>query len=128
VKGWSSRQLIKREVEISTRDFRGIDKDTFLAKVTKAYMAIVGDGRGGIFCENALLPPGEWRTSTQERIGIGSFDVILTNPPFGSKIPVKGRNVLAQYELGYKWNKNHRTGKFEKTNKNIRYFKLGIKD
>jgi len=42
--------------------------------------------------------------------------VVLTNPPFGSKIPVKGRNVLAQYELGYKWKKDRKTGKWEKTN------------
>ena len=115
-KGWSNRQLIRRELEVSIGDFRGIDKDAFLAQVTKAYMAIVGDGRGGIFCENALLPNEDWDVVTQEKISLGSFDVVLTNPPFGSKIPVKGRNVLAQYELGYKWKKNRKTGKWEKTN------------
>lgn len=115
-KSWSNRQLIRRELEASIGDFRGIDKDAFLTKVTKAYMAIVGDGRGGIFCENALLPAEEWQISTREKIDIGSFSIVLTNPPFGSKIPVKGRNILTQYELGYKWKKNSKTGKWEKTN------------
>lgn len=55
-KGWSERQLTKREFEVATDCFRGIDKDAFLAKVCKAYMALVGDGRGGIFCANSLEP------------------------------------------------------------------------
>ncbi|MEM4218112.1 MAG: N-6 DNA methylase [Candidatus Methanomethylicaceae archaeon] len=56
-KGWRERQLTKRELEVATDCFRGIDKDAFLAKVCKAYMALVGDGRGGVFCHNALEPP-----------------------------------------------------------------------
>jgi len=40
--------------EIASRTFFGIDKEFDLAKVTKAYMAIVGDGRGGIFCADSL--------------------------------------------------------------------------
>jgi type I restriction enzyme M protein len=115
VKGWSERQLFKREVEVSTRNFRGIDKDDFLAKVTKAYMAIVGDGRGGIFCDNSLLPPEDWKTSTSQSIRPGLFDVVLTNPPMGKKIVVKGERLLSQYELGRKWKLNKDTNTFEPT-------------
>ena len=28
-----------------------------------------------------------------------SFDIVLTNPPFGAKIPVTGRDILSQYQL-----------------------------
>ena len=66
-------------------------------------MALIGDGRGGVFCENSLLPPTEWHQVTQSKIKLGTFDVVLTNPPFGSKIPIKGEAVLSQYDLGYKW-------------------------
>jgi type I restriction enzyme M protein len=114
-KGWSDRQLFKREVEVSTRNFRGIDKDDFLAKVTKAYMAIVGDGRGGIFCDNSLLPPEDWKTITSQSIHLGTFDVILTNPPMGKKIVVKGDRILSQYELGKKWKINKDTKTIEPT-------------
>jgi len=58
-KGWSAVQLDRRKRDIASKCFRGIDKDSFLAKVTKAYMAIIGDGRGGVFCENSLHPPKE---------------------------------------------------------------------
>ena len=115
-KGWSHVQLDRKKRDIASKCFRGIDKDSFLAKVTKAYMAIIGDGRGGVFCENSLHPPQDWHHATRDSIEIGSFNVVLTNPPFGTRIPIKGERVLAQYELGYKWRKDKRTGKVEKTN------------
>jgi type I restriction enzyme M protein len=115
-KGWSAVQLDRKKRDIASKCFRGIDKDSFLAKVTKAYMAIIGDGRGGVFCENSLLPPKDWHHTTRDSIEIGSFNVALTNPPFGTKIPIKGEPVLAQYALGYKWKKDKKTSKVEKTN------------
>jgi type I restriction enzyme M protein len=108
-KNWSERQRLKREVDVATNCFRGIDKDSFLAKVCKAYMALIGDGRGGVFCENSLNPPSEWHAITQAKVKLGSFDVLLTNPPFGSKIPVKGAAVLSQYDLGSKWERDRVT-------------------
>ena len=89
-KNWHDRQLIKREVEIATDCFRGIDKDEFLAKVCKAYMALIGDGHGGVFCRNSLEPVNSSPEAMQMKIKPGTFDVILTNPPFGKKIVVKG--------------------------------------
>lgn len=113
-KGWNAVQLDRKKRDTAARYFRGIDKDSFLAKVTKAYMAIIGDGRGGIFCENALLPPRAWPPLVNEKIKLGTFDVVLTNPPFGTKIPIKGREVLSQYSLGYKWKKD-KTGSVSST-------------
>lgn len=115
-KNWNERQLLKREIEVATLNFRGVDKDAFLAKVTKAYMALIGDGRGGIFCENSLLPPKEWSSPMmQEKIKPGTFDVVFTNPPFGKKIVVKGANILSQYDLSHKWKRDPETGKMVKT-------------
>lgn len=114
-KNWSERQRLRREVDIATHCFRGLDKDAFLAKVCKAYMALIGDGRGGVFCENSLNPPSEWHAVTQSKVALGGFDVLLTNPPFGAKIPIKGAGVLSQYDLGYKWIKDKITKEPEKT-------------
>jgi type I restriction enzyme M protein len=108
-KGWSERQRLKREVEVATECFRGLDKDAFLAKVCKAYMALIGDGRGGVFCENSLNPPSEWSAAAQSKIVLGTFDVVLTNPPFGAKIPVKGAAILSQFDLGFKWERDKAT-------------------
>ena len=48
-------------------------------------MALVGDGRGGIFCANSLANPADWPSAMNEKIALGKFDVVLTNPPFGEK-------------------------------------------
>ncbi len=102
------QQWIRDEqLKIANRCFRGIDKDSFLAKVTKAYMAIVRDGRGGVFCENSLLPLAEWSPNAQKKISLGMFDILMTNPPFGAKIPIRGEGILTQFpNLGSKWRKD----------------------
>jgi len=105
--GWSKKRAEEEKQYVATTYFRGIDKDSFVAKVTKAYMAIVGDGRGGIFCENSLDDVKEWSHKCQDKIDLGKFDIVITNPPFGSKIPIKEEKILKQYSLGHKW-------KFEK--------------
>jgi type I restriction enzyme M protein len=114
-KGWTEKQLFKREVEVATDCFRGVDKDAFLAKVCKAYMALIGDGRGGVFCANSLARPEEWPSALREKIKPGVFDVVLTNPPFGKKIVVKGGPLLSQFELGHKWSRNKESKQMEKT-------------
>jgi len=81
----------------------GIDKDSFLAKIAKIYLSLIGDEDYHIYCENSLESPLKWSKETHENIKLGTFDVVLTNPPFGSKIPVVGEELLAQYKLGHRW-------------------------
>jgi len=114
-RGLGRSWLKQREDAVATNNFRGIEKDSFLAKITKAYMAIVGDGRGGIFCENSLTRLAEWQTGAQEAIQ-GDFDIIFTNPPFGAKIMITDHDILKHYELGHKWKKK-KTGGWEQTSK-----------
>lgn len=102
-KGWTDAILERRKREVASRCFRGTDKDAFLTKITKAYMAIIGDGRGGIFCEDSLAQPANWHADARAALQPGTFDVVITNPPFGSKIKVTGAQKLAQYDLARKW-------------------------
>ena len=111
---WNSENLREEKMEVALNKLCGIDKDYFLSKVAKAYMAILGDGRGGIFCEDSLEKPENWQEKTRIKIGLGKFSILLTNPPFGSKIPVRGEEKLKQYELGYKWNISKKTKAWEK--------------
>ena len=83
----------------------GIDKDQFLAKITRLYLAILGITGNIIFCENSLNPPSKWSPETSETISLNGFDVVCTNPPFGAKIPIKSEIILENYHLGHKWKK-----------------------
>lgn len=116
-RGFNKQWIESKQRKIANENVRGIDKDSFLAKVTKAYMAIIGDGRGGIFCENSLDPIKNWRNKTKEKIILNSFDILLTNPPFGSKIPVEERETLENYDLGYKWQKKEKGRLWKKTHR-----------
>ncbi|MBY9006418.1 MAG: N-6 DNA methylase [Candidatus Lokiarchaeota archaeon] len=102
-KKWNDLIYYQERNKIIHKCLRGIDKDKFLTKVTKAYMAIIGNGKENIFCENSLDLPVNWNQKTQLSINLNSFNTLFTNPPFGSKIKIKGDRILSQYHLGYKW-------------------------
>jgi len=111
---WSKSNLQEEKMEVALNRIRGIDKDYFLAKVAKAYMAIIGDGKSGIVCEDSLENPSNWNEKTRIKIDLNKFSVLLTNPPFGSKIPVRGEEKLKQFDLGHKWKQDKKTGEWEK--------------
>ncbi len=111
---WPEKELFAEEQKIAIKNIRGIDKDNFLGKVAKAYMALMDDGRGGIFCENSLVDPKQWAAKTQEDVREKTFDVVLTNPPFGKKLKIDETEILSLYDLGRKWKKND-LGLYEKT-------------
>lgn len=92
----------------------GIDKDSFLSKIAKIYLSLLGDDEFDIFCENSLEVPEKWSSDTKKKIKLGAFDIVLTNPPFGAKIPVIGKELLSQYQLGHKWENGN---KWIQTNK-----------
>lgn len=114
--GWPDVEISSEKQEAAIKNFRGIDKDNFLSKVAKAYMAIIGDGRGGVFCENSLDRPKNWKSLTQENISLGGFDVVITNPPFGKKLKIDDSEILKFYSLGHKWRKNKKKDEFKQSN------------
>ncbi len=111
---WNKNNLLEEKMEIAINRIRGIDKDYFLAKVAKAYMAIVGDGKSGIVCEDSLDLSNNWKDSSKQKIDLNKFSIVLTNPPFGSKIPIRGSEKLKQYDLGHKWKAEKQTHNFIK--------------
>ena len=101
--GWPETEIEAEKQKVAIKNFRGIDKDNFLSKVAKAYLAILGDGRGGVHCENSLEKFSNWSAKTNEDIKAGTFDVVVTNPPFGKKLAIDSTEILELYDLGHKW-------------------------
>jgi type I restriction enzyme M protein len=116
-KKWSDVQkqtANDRIKEIAGKHFFGFDINPDLVKATKMNMVMNNDGAGNILRANSLLPPHEWdldfKKSLSEKFNIDAskirsvkdialFDVIVTNPPFGSKIPIQDPTILSQYEI-----------------------------
>ena len=118
---WSDGQkdaVRNRIKQIAESNFFGFDINPDLVKATKMNMVMNNDGSGNIYRNDSLLHPHEWSSELKRQLAealwikeesiansnsIGFFDVIVTNPPFGSKIPISGTHVLEQYDLGRIW-------------------------
>ena len=59
------------------------------------------------------------------RRGDGEYDVVITNPPFGTRITIKDPEVLAKFDLGHEWFLND-AGKLEKSDKVMKSAQAGI--
>lgn len=115
------RSLFQQTVqEVAATKYFGFDINPDLVKATKMNMVMNNDGSGNILRQDSLLPPHEWEKEFKDSLikqfrlnknalrnhkDIGLFDVIATNPPFGSKLPIKDSNILEQFDLGHKWKK-----------------------
>lgn len=81
----------------------GIDFNPILVRAAQMNLVMHGDGSTNVYHANSLLPPGEWPSEASNdvvtNIKPGAFDVVITNPPFGSKIPIDDPHILDQFEL-----------------------------
>lgn len=118
----AEKMLISGQIkDLAGKNILGTDFDDNLTKIAKMYMIMVDDGHSGISTANSLLPLGELQTKTG-RIKESCCNVILTNPPFGAKGKISRKDILEDYDLGYKWKKDATTGSYkisEKIEKNL---------
>lgn len=87
----------------------GIDVDPELQRAAKMNMVLNNDGHGNLYLANSL-EVNRTAVATKafrgaEHFEFESFDVVLTNPPFGTKIPIDDPSVLENYELAHQWTK-----------------------
>lgn len=81
----------------------GMDLNPNLVKASKMNMVMNNDGAGGLFQANSLKAPVTWDETLRARQIVGQVDLIFTNPPFGSKIPIDDPAILEEYDLGRVW-------------------------
>lgn len=116
--GWPKNEIDAEKISKINTNFRGIERDGFLGKVAKAYMVLLGDGKSGVFPgEDSLNNPKDWSLNTRNGVQLNSFDVVLTNPPFGAKIKVEGEDKLKQYNLAYKFSHDKNESEWIQTNR-----------
>ncbi|MDZ4821219.1 MAG: N-6 DNA methylase [Planctomycetota bacterium] len=94
----------------------GIDFNPELVKASKMNMVMNNDGSGGLYQANSLENPATlWiDKALRDRKLLGRVELLFTNPPFGSKIPVTDPSILGQYDLGHKWTYDEKTDQWIK--------------
>ena len=78
-------------------------------------MVMNNDGAGSLFQANSLEAQATWDPELVERDIVGRVDILFTNPPFGSKIPVADPSILEKYELGHSWSYDKAADQWRKT-------------
>jgi type I restriction enzyme M protein len=104
----------------------GADFDPFLIRTAQMNMVMSGDGDGHLYHINSLeFPNGHLvekivgeeeernkkalkkkedpENGIQSNLKLETFDIVMTNPPFGSDIPITDRDILKQFDLARKW-------------------------
>jgi type I restriction enzyme M protein len=114
-----SPDLERIKKETAEKYFFGIDKEIDLVKIAKAYMAIIGDGRGSIVQQNTLHTVEDFEGSAKnlfvnENDEFKQFDIILTNPPFGKSSKVL-KDDAKYFDLGHVWKRSGECSSFSKT-------------
>ncbi len=125
----SLRERLRESIkEKASQNFFGFDINPDLVKATKMNMVMNNDGSGNILRNDSLQHPHEMPEEVKEFLSkvfeldkdqirqpsdLALFDVVVTNPPFGTKLPVKDQNVLEQYDLGHVWKKEEGTNYYQ---------------
>ena len=100
--------LHSRLRKFASNQLFGCDFDPFLIRASQMNMVMAGDGKGHLYHLNSLeFPEGHLSgvKAAQRHIALGSIDVVMTNPPFGSEIPITDENILKNYDLAHVWEK-----------------------
>ncbi len=106
----TTRDRVKKYAE---NFIAGIDFNPELVKASKMNMVMNNDGAGGLYQGNSLEAPGAWSEDLRKRSLFGKIDLLFTNPPFGSKIPVDDPAILEQFDLGHSWSYNEKNDMWE---------------
>ena len=84
----------------------GIEINEEIARVAKMNMILHDDGHTNVISADALQPLDRIRERTDKNeFKEESFDLVLTNPPFGAKVFLSEHPYLEDYELGNQTNK-----------------------
>lgn len=105
----AARFAVAREENLPRLD--GIDKDSYLVKLARVHVALQFGEQPSVVCADSLGPVGDLERTTG--YGRGQHDIVLTNPPFGSKIVAVAQDRRQEFALGHRWRKASTNGTYE---------------
>jgi type I restriction enzyme M protein len=91
----------------------GVEKDFSLARLAASHISLVTLQTSQIVCGDSLALVSHEGQPMED--SLRQFDIVLSNPPFGTKIVSTSDTVRRRFELGYKWIPSALHKRFEKT-------------
>lgn len=89
-----SAQNEREKNEFAFYKLHGIEKSERMVRIAMTDMRLRGDGHSNIRCTDALLPFDSYTD-----LNPNSFDIVMTNPPFGSVLQKESYSYLGDFEL-----------------------------
>ena len=86
----------------------GADFDPFLVRAAQMNVVMASNTEANVFNMNSLeFPAGHLPgvEPAKKQVPLGSIDVVMTNPPFGSDIPITDPNILRHFDLAHSWDR-----------------------
>ena len=96
----------ERLAEFVKKNLFGADFDPFLVRAAQMNAVMASNAEAHLFNINSLeFPTGHLpgRAEAEKVAKLGTMDVVMTNPPFGSQIPITDSNILRNYDLAHIW-------------------------
>ena len=94
----------------------GVDNSANAVQISVLNMVLNGDGKTNIEKDDSLENVDKYENR---------YDIMLCNPPFGTKIVEKRPGVLRKYNLGYEWEENS-NGNYEKSQRLLTSQETGL--
>ena len=103
----SLRYIKKKYKNINLKNYiqnnlYGVEINPYISQLAKIKFLIESNISPKILCDNALNSFKE--LSLKHNINLANqFDIVLTNPPFGTQGRIINNELLSSYKLGHKW-------------------------
>lgn len=91
----------------------GADFDPFLVRAAQMNAVMASNAEAHLFNINSLEFPGghlPGREEAEKLAKLGTMDLVMTNPPFGSEIPITDQNILRNFDLAHVWERTEDGG------------------
>jgi type I restriction enzyme M protein len=110
-------RFIAGSSNVCVERMHGVDKDSYLVRLAQLHLAIQYDALFPITCADSLAWDNHgFETSPTKQLK-GQFTLILTNPPFGTRIVALSGETRYAFDLAYKWRYDKDQGRYLKQSK-----------
>jgi type I restriction enzyme M protein len=108
-----SISIQERLGEFVGKNLFGADFDPFLVRAAQMNAVMASNAEAHLFNINSLeFPKGHLPglAEADKFAKLGTMDVVMTNPPFGSEIPITDPNILRSFDLAHIWERTEDGG------------------
>ena len=104
----TQESILERLRDYANKNLFGADFDQFLVRASTMNILMAANTEGHVFHMDSLAFPRSHLSGNdpaKKHVPFGSVDVLMTNPPFGSEIPITERAILENHQLAHRWSR-----------------------